>query len=239
MASLSDNQMLLAIRFHSIGLSGGELFEPEEQWIAKQQFINLRAGVKEIFLKNHATSFDGDEAAPIFYFPNLKIAFLAAIAAQKYVDAFNVLMHREAIYLLSVAIVAQVNPFTHGIEEIRSEKLASFLANTAGIGGIYLSEGAYLAQDHEVDSSCRFVKQLLPVEEDTFLNIYEAFWNPQEIEVSSFVNTAHSEIQSEERPIRSFGTRFFLFVIGLFVAVLVISVGPEPIWEFGLKVLAR
>jgi hypothetical protein len=239
MASQSNNQMLLAIRFHSIDLNGGDVFEPEEQWIAKQQFINLRADVKEILLENHATLLDEDESGQIFHFPDINMAFAAAVAAQKYVDAFNALMHRESIYLLSIAIVAQVNPFTHGIEEIRSEKLASFLADTAGVGGIYLTEGAYLAQDHDKDSFCRFVKQLLPIREDVFLNIYEAFWNPQEIEVSTSVNIAHSEIQSEERPIRSFGTAFFLFVIGLFIAVLVMSVGLEPIWEFGLRVLAR
>ena len=174
----------------------------------------------------------------VYTFLSVDDALNASIAIQKALDALNAKNYLAPINLVTIGIVSFTNPFTNMREDERSVELACFLAESAGVGELYLSEGAFSALSDRESFQCRFSRQLIRTGEDWALNAFEVFWSPTEVELGKFqrdLNVVDLDIQ----PIRSFGLKLVFTVLLLFFAVLVMTVGIEPMWLYFLQLIYR
>ena len=174
----------------------------------------------------------------IYAFEQVSFAAQAAIAIQIEADAINAKNHSAPICLASIGIVALINPFTGLKEEERSIQLALFMAEAAGAGELYLSEGAHDSLKNPDSLLCRFTRQLLRTGEDRALNAYEVFWNPTEVDLGKLDKDPNA-IDLEIQPIRSFGLKLVAGVLFLFLAVLLLTVGWESLWVWFIYVVNR
>jgi hypothetical protein len=174
----------------------------------------------------------------IYSFEQVSFATQAAMAIQIEVDALNAKNHLAPIGLASIGIAALINPFTGLKEEDRSIQLAQFLAEAAGAGELYLSEGAYDSLKNPQSLLCRFTRQLLRTGEDRALNAYEIFWNPAEVDTGKLHKDSNM-VDLEIQPIRSFGLKLVGGVALLFFGVLLLTVGYEALWEWLIYLVYR
>lgn len=174
----------------------------------------------------------------IYAFNEVKSAIQAAISIQKALDLLNASNHLSPIQLVSTGIVSLMNPFTELQEEGQSIQLVSFMAESAGAGEIYLSEGAYDAIPNPDVLLCRFTRQLLKTGDDRALNAYEVFWNPAEVDLGKFSKDSHS-IDLEKQPIRSFGLKLVAGILLLFFGVLLLTLGYEAVWAWFIQMVYR
>ena len=174
----------------------------------------------------------------IYRFEQVSFAVQAAMAIQIEADALNAKNHLAPIGLASIGIVALVNPFTALREEERSIQLATFMAQSAGAGELYLSEGAHDSLRNPDSLLCRFTRQLLRTGEDRALNAYEVFWNPTEVDPGKLHKDSNF-IDLEIQPIRSFGLKLVAGILLLFFGVLLLTVGYEALWAWFLYLVNR
>jgi hypothetical protein len=174
----------------------------------------------------------------IYTFEQVSFATQAAMAIQIEADALNAKNHSDPICLASIGIVALINPFTGLKEEERSIQLALFMAEAAGAGELYLSEGAHDSLKNPDSLLCRFSRQLLRTGEDRALNAYEVFWNPTEVDTGKLHKDPNA-IDLEIQPIRSFGLKLVAGVLLLFFGVLLLTVGYEALWEWFIVIVNR
>ena len=174
----------------------------------------------------------------IYSFEQVSFATQAAMAIQIEADALNAKNHLAPIGLASIGIVSLINPFTGLKEEGRSIQLAQFLAEAAGAGELYLSEGAYDSLKNPQSLLCRFTRQLLRTGEDRALNAYEVFWNPTEVDPGKLLKDPNA-IDLEIQPIRSFGLKLVAAIALLFLGVLLLTVGYEALWEWFIYLVHR
>lgn len=174
----------------------------------------------------------------IYSFEQVSFATQAAMAIQIEVDALNAKNHLAPIGLASIGVVALINPFTGLEEEERSIQLAQFLAEAAGAGELYLSEGAYDSLKNPQSLLCRFTRQLLRTGDDRALNAYEIFWNPAEVDTGK-LHKDPNMVDLEIQPIRSFGLKLVGGVALLFFGVLLLTVGYEALWEWFIYLVHR
>ena len=182
--------------------------------------------------------FEESSGKLIYAFEQVSFATQAAMAIQIEADAFNAKNHSAPICLASIGIVSLINPFTGLKEEERSIQLASFIAEAAGAGELYLSEGAYNALKNPDSLLCRFTRQLLRTGEDRALNAYEVFWSPTEVDPGKLHKDPEA-VDLEIQPIRSFGLKLAASVLFLFFSVLLLTVGYEAIWVWFIQIVNR
>ena len=174
----------------------------------------------------------------IYTFSSAGDALNASITIQKELDALNAKHYLAPINLVTIGIVSYTNPFTNLREDQRSVELASFLAESAGVGELYLSEGAFNALTEREAFRCRFSRQLIRTGEDWALNAFEVYWNPTEVELGKLQRDPNA-IDLDIQPIRSFGLKLVFTVLLLFFAVLVMTVGIEPMWLYFIQLIYR
>jgi len=174
----------------------------------------------------------------IYEFKEIELATQAAISIQTELDLLNASNHSSPICLVSTGITALMNPFTELKEEEYSSQLASFMAESAGAGELYLSEGAYNALKNPEILRCRFTRQFLRAGEDRVLNAYEVFWSPTEADLGKF-DKASSAIDLEIQPTRSFGLKLVAGILLLFFGVLLLTVGYKPLWVWFIQLVNR
>jgi hypothetical protein len=194
-------------------------------------------------IKNTTHEFRGFplQSAPtknIYTFSSVDDALHASIAIQKKLDALNAKNYLAPINLVTIGIVSYTNPFTNLREDERSVELASFLAESAGVGELYLSEGALNALSDRESLQCRFSRQLIRTGEDWALNAFEVYWNPTEVELGK-LKLDPNIVDLDIQPIRSFGLKLVFTVLLLFFAVLVMTVGIEPMWLYFVQLIYR
>ncbi|MBU3639553.1 hypothetical protein [Polynucleobacter sp. AP-RePozz3-80-G7] len=184
------------------------------------------------------TLFEESRGKIIYSFEQISFAAQAAMAIQIEADALNAKNHSDPICLASIGVVALINPFTGLREEERSIQLASFMAEAAGPGELYLSEGAHDSLKNPDLLLCRFTRQLLRTGEDRALNAYEVFWNPTEVDPGRLHKDPNG-IDLELQPIRSFGLKLAAGVLLMFFGVLLLTVGWEALWVWFIAVVNR
>ncbi|MBU3577833.1 hypothetical protein [Polynucleobacter sp. UK-Kesae-W10] len=174
----------------------------------------------------------------VYSYGNIAMAIEAGISIQKQLDGRNDQNHLAPIELAAMGIVSLVNPFTGLVEQERSLELVGFLAKAASAGELYLSEGAYNAVPNPESLSCRFVRQLIRTGETWALNAYEVFWVPTEVELGK-LDKDPNEVDQDIQPIRSFGLKLFFSILFLFFAVLMLTIGWQPVWAFFIKIVYK
>jgi hypothetical protein len=174
----------------------------------------------------------------IYAFDEVELAAQAAISLQTELDLLNASNHLSPIYLASTGIVSLINPFTGFQEERESIQLVSFMAESAGAGALYLSEGAYNALKNPDILLCRFTRQLLRTGDDRVLNAYEVFWNPAEVDLRKFRKDP-DVIELENQPIRSFGLKLVAGILLLFFGVLLLTEGYKALWAWFIHLVNR
>jgi hypothetical protein len=174
----------------------------------------------------------------IYAFKEVESATKAGIAIQKELDFINASNHVSPIQLASIGIVSLINPFTGLKEEERSVQLAAFMAESAGAGELYLSEGAYEDLKNPEALLCRFTRQLLRTGEERALNAYEVFWNPTEVDLGKLHKDPNA-VDLELQPIRSFGLKLVAGIVALFLGVLLLTIGYESLWVWFVHIVNR
>ena len=200
-----------------------------------EKLISLIARICKDF---RGVAFEERPEKMIFAFEQVSFATQAAMAIQIEVDALNAKNHLTSIGLVCIGIVSLINPFTGLKEEERSIQLAHFLADAAGAGELYLSEGAYALLKNPKSLLCRFTRQLLRTGEDRALNAYEIFWNPTEVDLGKLDKDPNA-IDLEIQPIRSFGLKLVASIALLFFGVLLLTVGYEALWAWLIYLVYR
>jgi hypothetical protein len=174
----------------------------------------------------------------LYAFNNVNFASLASVAIQIEADLLNAKNDLSPICLASIGVVALINPFTGMREEERSVELALFMAEAAGAGELYLSEGAYAALKNPDLLLCRFTRQLMRTGEERALNAYEVFWSPTEVD-RGMLHKDVDAIDLDIQPIRSFGLKLVGTVLLLFFGVLLLTVGYESLWVWFIQMVNR
>lgn len=199
---------------------------------------NLLDLIAKIFRECGGSIDSGSGENVIYRFPEVDLAVNAAINVQRELDFINAKNHLNPINLVSIGIVSKVNPFTGLREDERSVKLAVFMAQSAGAGELYLSEGAYNSLKDPSSILCRFARQLLRTGEEYALNVYEVFWTPTEIDLGRLKGDP-SAIDLDIQPIRSFGLKLIAGILLLFVCVLLLTLGYEALWSWLMQMVYR
>jgi hypothetical protein len=199
-----------------------------------QQILDLIAKIS----KNHDGVVQERTGNQVIYvFKEIELATQAAISIQRELDLLNESNHLSPIHLVSTGIDLLINPIA-GAEEERSIQMTAFMAQSAGVGELYLSEGAFEALQNPDTLLCRFTRQLLKAGEDQALNAYEVFWNPAEVDLGSFHQDPHS-IDAEIQPTRSFGLKLLAGILLLFFGVLLLTVGYSGLWFWFSQMVNR
>ncbi|MBU3628877.1 hypothetical protein ICN39_08140 [Polynucleobacter sp. AP-Reno-20A-A9] len=181
---------------------------------------------------------DHSDGKLIYAFDQVSFAALACVAIQIEADLLNSKNHVNPIGLVAIGIVALVNPFTGLREDERSKQLVVFMAEAAGAGELYLSEGAYDSLKNPELLLCRFTRQLLRTGEDRALNAYEVFWSPTEVDLGKLQKDPNA-IDLELQPIRSFGLKLVAGILLLFFGVLMLTIGYEALWAWFIQLVHR
>ena len=229
------SNFLSAFHIHIIPRMDVESSDEVSDHAVHEKLILLIAKICKDF---RGTKFEGSPQKLIYEFEQISFAVQAAMAIQIEADAINAKNHSAPIGLASIGIVALINPFTGLKEEERSFQLASFMAEAAGAGELYLSEGAHGCLKNPDSLLCRFTRQLLRTGEDRALNAYEVFWNPREVD-SGKLHKDPNAIDLELQPIRSFGLKLVAGILLLFFGVLLLTVGYEALWEWFIYIVNR
>jgi len=229
------SDFLSAFHIHIIPRFDIESPEESSHHMVYEKLVQLIARICKDF---RGTVLEDLQGKLIYAFEQVSFASQAAMAIQIEADAINAKNHLDPICLASIGIVALINPFTGLREEERSIQLASFMAEAAGAGELYLSEGAYDSLKNPDSLLCRFTRQLLRTGEDRALNAYEVFWNPTEVDPGKLHKDPNA-IDLEIQPIRSFGLKLVGAVLLLFFGVLLLTVGYEALWEWFIVIVNR
>lgn len=203
--------------------------------VAREKLTELIAKICKDY---RGTLVEQNDAKLMYAFNNVNFASLAAVAVQIEADLLNAKNHLSPICLASIGVVALINPFTGLKEEERSVQLASFMADSAGAGELYLSEGAYAALKNPDLLLCRFTRQLMRTGEDRALNAYEVFWSPTEVDLGRLKKDP-DEIDLDIQPIRSFGLKLAATILLLFFGVLLLTIGYESLWAWFIQMVNR
>lgn len=229
------NNFLCAFHIHVIPRVDTELLDEVSNHAARDKLILLIARI----CKDFRGIPSGESPGKLIYaFEQVSFAVQAAMAIQIEGDSLNAKNHLSPICLASIGIVAVVNPFTGLKEEERSIQLASFMAEAAGPGELYLSEGAHDALKNPETLLCRFTRQLLRTGEDRVLNAYEVFWNPTEVDLGKLTRDPGA-IDLDIQPIRSFGLKLIAGILLLFLGVLLLTLGYEALWSWFIQMVYR
>jgi len=164
------SDFLSAFHMHVIPRFDVESPNESSNHIVHEKLLQLIARICKDF---RGTVLEDSHEKLIYAFEQVSFATQAAMAIQIEADALNAKNHLTPICLASIGIVALINPFTGLREEERSIQLASFMAEAAGAGELYLSEGAHDSLKNPGSLLCRFTRQLLRTGEDRALNAYE------------------------------------------------------------------
>ena len=229
------SDFLSAFHIHVIPRVDMDSADEASQHAVREKLIQLIARICKDF---RGVVLEESGGKIIYTFEQVSFAIQAAMAIQIEADALNAKNHSAPICLASIGIVALINPFTGLKEEERSIQLALFMAEAAGAGELYLSEGAHDSLKNPDSLLCRFTRQLLRTGEDRALNAYEVFWNPTEVDPGKLhkdVNAIDLEIQ----PIRSFGLKLVAGILLLFFGVLLLTIGYEALWEWFIYIVNR
>ncbi|QWD65255.1 hypothetical protein [Polynucleobacter sp. MWH-Aus1W21] len=229
------SDFLSAFHIHIIPRVDVELPDEASNHAVREKLILLIARICKDF---RGTAFEESQGKLMYAFEQVSFAAQAGMAIQIEADALNAKNHLSPICLASIGIVALVNPFTGIREEERSIQLASFMAQSAGAGELYLSEGAHDSLKNPEALLCRFTRQLLRTGEDRALNAYEVFWNPTEVDPGKLHQDPNA-VDAEIQPIRSFGLKLVAGVLLLFFGVLLLTVGYEALWAWFLYLVNR
>jgi len=229
------SNFLSAFQIHVISRFDVESSDEASDRLVYDKLVNLIARICKDF---RGTVLEESSGKLIYTFEQVSFATQAGIAIQIEADAINAKNHLTPICLASIGIVGLINPFTGQKEEERSIQLASFMAEAAGAGELYLSEGAHDSLKNPDSLLCRFTRQLLRTGEDRALNAYEVFWNPAEVDLGKLDKDPNA-IDLEIQPIRSFGLKLVAGVLILFLVVLLLTVGWEPLWVWFIYVVNR
>lgn len=224
-----------AFHIHIIPRNDVELLDEASNHAGQERLMRLIARICKDF---RGSVVEESHDKLIHAFEQVSFATQAAMAIQIEADALNAKNDLAPICLASIGIVALINPFTGLKEEGRSIQLANFLADAAGAGELYLSEGAYDLLKNPESLLCRFTRQLLRTGEDRVLNAYEIFWNPTEVDPGK-LNREPNAIDLETQPIRSFGLKLVAAISVLFFGVLLLTVGYEALWAWLIYLVYR
>jgi hypothetical protein len=229
------SDFLSAFHIHVIPRFDVESPDESSNHIVHEKLVQLIARICKDF---RGTALEVPGGKLVYAFEQVSFATQAAMAIQIEADALNAKNHLTPICLASIGVVALINPFTGLREEGRSIQLASFMAEAAGAGELYLSEGAYDSLKNPDSLLCRFTRQLLRTGEDRALNAYEVFWSPTEVDPGKLHKDPNA-IDLEIQPIRSFGLKLVGAVLLLFFGVLLLTVGYEALWEWFIVIVNR
>lgn len=229
------NNFLCAFQTHIILRDEEALPDESVVQAAREKLAHLIAKI----CKDYRGSLMEQSSDKLMYaFNNVNFASLASVAIQIEADLLNFKNHLSPICLASIGIVALINPFTGLKEEERSVQLASFMADSAGAGELYLSEGAYAALKNPDLLLCRFTRQLMRTGEDRALNAYEVFWSPTEVDLGKLHKDPNA-VDLDIQPIRSFGLKLVATILLLFFVVLLLTIGYESLWTWFIQLVYR
>lgn len=226
---------LCAFQTHIISRNDVTATDESVEQGARAKLIHLISKICEDY---RGTLVEQNSEKLIYAFNNVNFASLASVAIQIEADLANAKNHLSPICLASIGVVALINPFTGLKEEERSLQLASFIADSAGAGELYLSEGAYLALENPDLLLCRFTRQLMRTGEDRALNAYEVFWSPTEVDLGKLHKDPNA-VDLELQPIRSFGLKLVAGIVALFLGVLLLTIGYESLWVWFVHIVNR
>ena len=229
------NDFLSAFEIHLFPRIDTGTSDEAHNQAAREKLLLLIAKICKDFRGN---AFEQSQDKLIYAFEKVSFAVQAAMAIQIEADALNAKNHLSPICLASIGIVAVINPFTGLKEEERSIQLASFMAQAAGPGELYLSEGAHDSLKNPDSLLCRFTRQLMRTGEDRVLNVYEIFWNPTEVDPGK-LDRDPDAVDLEIQPIRSFGLKLVAGILLLFFGVLLLTVGYEALWLWFIHMVYR
>ena len=229
------NNFLCAFHMHVIPRADAESLDEGVNHIARKKLTPL---IEKICKDFRGIALEESPGKLIYAFEQASFAVQAAMAIQIEGDSLNAKNHLSPICLASIGIVAAINPFT-GLKEVEhSIQLASFMAEAAGPGELYLSEGAYDSLKNLDSLLCRFTRQLLRTGEDRVLNAYEVFWNPTEVDLGKLTRDPGA-IDLDIQPIRSFGLKLIAGILLLFFGVLLLTLGYEALWSWFIQMVYR
>ncbi|MBU3582274.1 hypothetical protein ICN19_09665 [Polynucleobacter sp. AP-Capit-er-40B-B4] len=226
---------LSAFHIHIIPRDDGAPLDEPSAHSARQKMIQLIAKICKDY---HGVVLDGFDEKIVYTFNNVNFATHASVAIEIEADSLNAKNHSSPICLTSIGIVSLINPFTGLREDERSVQLASFMAEAAGPGELYLSEGAYESLANPEELLCRFTRQLMRTGEDRALNAYVVFWSPTEVDLGKLHKDPEA-VDLEIQPIRSFGLKLVSAVLLLFLGVLLLTVGYESLWAWFIQMVYR
>ena len=229
------SNFLSAFHIHIIPRMDVESSDETSNHAEREKLTLLIAKICKDF---RGTASEEFQSTLIYGFEQVSFAVQAAMAIQIEADALNAKNHLAPIGLASIGIVSLINPFTGLKEEERSIQLASFMAEAAGPGELYLSEGAHDSLKNPDSLLCRFTRQLLRTGEDRALNAYEVFWSPTEVDPGRLHKDSNA-IDLELQPIRSFGLKLAAGIFLLFFGVLLLTVGWEALWVWFIALVNR
>ena len=224
---------LSAFHIHIIPRVDEELLDVAANQIVRDRLTNLIARICKDF---RGIAFGESSGKLIYAFEQVGFAVQAAMAIQIEADALNAKNHLTPIGLASIGIASLINPFTGLEEKDRSVQLAFFIAEAAGPGEFYLSEGVYNSLQDPGLLLCRFTRQLIRTGEDRALNAYEVFWSPTEVDLGKLKKDPNA-VDLDIQPIRSFGLKLVGGVLLLFFGVLLLTIGYEAMWAWFIGIV--
>lgn len=203
----------------------------QQTYVADSYLLDIKALICKEVDAYAGRLISSSDAFDRFQFPDSIKAVRCAVQMQKALDLFNKVHPGNAVFLLSVGV---------GVESDQElGDVASFLAESASPGEINLSEGLYLALGGNGGVFCRFTKQLAFNGSNNGLNVYEAFWNPTEIEVSQARIDLAGGLDPDAQPIRSFGIKLILLIIIMLALIFSLIAGYKPIIHLLSQIFAR
>jgi hypothetical protein len=229
------NDFLCAFHMHVIPRADAESLDEGVNHIARKKLTLL---IEKICKDFRGIALVESPGKLIYAFEQVSFAVQAAMAIQIEGDALNANNHLSPICLASIGIVALINPLTGVKEEERSTQLVVFMAESAGPGELYLSEGAHDSLKNPESLLCRFSRQLLRTGDDRALNAYEVFWNSTEVDLGKLKRDP-SAIDLDIQPIRSFGLKLIAGILLLFFGVLLLTLGYEALWSWFIQMVYR
>jgi len=174
-----------------------------------------------------------------YSFEDIDAALNFAVNLQGKLDQINEHELSGSIYLLSIGIdgTKAINFSSEG--EHKALEIASFIAESASPGEINLSEAVYQLLGDESKVFCRFSKQLTNNASNAGLNVYEAFWNPREVEINGGRIEAIGALDLDTQPARSFGIGLIIFILVIIIIVFIMTVGYRSAFQLVTQFFSR
>lgn len=227
LGSMSEKKSHQFITVMCTDLEGSTTIAKNEEAIVSRMLIKEQSDILLPAIKeSHGVNIKSIGDGSLSYFENALDALRAATRIQKGMDTLNMSKKFKFPVLMRIGM--------HSGECVVEEKdsygdvvnMASQFESSADAGGILMSEETYNALPGKSEIYCRFVKQVMLKGKTEPYNAYQAFWNPQEIELDKHGKDA-LPMQELNVPTSSSGMKLVWGVIVLMGLVLAVTWGSK------------